>query len=362
MESAVFGFDGSVVIEEVEIFYLYASAEIEINLYGVAELGRVYRIAFEVFEFAYRVHRIVAFEAVDTEDSLLKADFCSRGRDHLVDVKEVSYRFVGSSYTNDVGFENRPRVFHEGFNDVRKTESKIAVFVFEVVTHIAVERRKENVFTDFELGNVGKRRVIEPYVAEFLDRICGAEAYVVCVNIQYVLTFVRTFRYDVELENERAPRSPRPSAVIEYLFTDILVVNKFELDSCGFGKSVRRIVRHQAVAVAQNLVGAGYFTDVAHKRAEQVAEEYVFRRSERKFAGELAGVSHYVFEFVELAKIREYDFDLFTDVLGFEIETEKKLCAEFVDFFLTHLRGGIDVYAYRVRVYVVCDFKIRFVQ
>ena len=232
--------DGILVVQEVEVLCNDAVAEIEIHLDGVVEAYVVYAVSFHIGEVADGIHRERDLELVDVLDALSEAYLHRDGADEFVDSEEVLYRLVRGGDTDDVGFEGRPRVFHQRRNDVGKTQNDVVVlFRIEIVAHIRIETAYEMILAHLEARHPLYAVVLEPYISEFLDGVGGIQAYVVGVNVRERRDHVA--HDHVQVQRECASRTPRPTSVLEVLLPNVLVIIQREIDIRRLRQDERRI-------------------------------------------------------------------------------------------------------------------------
>ena len=331
--------DTLLVVKEEHILDGYRVTEVEYDGYRFVELYRIDGLPFDVLEVADGVHREARFQLVDIENALFEAYLRRNGTDELVHAEKVLDCLVRGGHADDVGFEGSPGVLHQRTDDVGKTQDDVVVlFRLEVVAHIGIEAPDEVILPHLEarkgivapvLADVAVQAVVlNPHVPQFLDGVGGVEADVVGVDVRKRRHFV--LHHHVKVEGEGASRTPRPPAVIQKLFADVLVVVEGEIDIRSLGENERRVQARL----------------VAHKRAEKVRQIDFFRRRKEELPLQVTRIGHDVLKFLEAFEAREDYFHLFADVLRIKIHSQYLQRSRFGYFLLGHLGGGVDFQLY----------------
>ena len=326
--------DAVLVVKEEHILYRDVGPEIEYDGNGFVQFDGVHGIALQVLQVADGIHREGRFQFVDIENALFKTDLSGNRSYQFVHAEEVLYSLVRGSQPDDVGFERRPRIFHQSSDDIRQSQDDVVVLLrFEIVAHIGIESPYEVVLAHFKsrqriipavLADIPVQAIVlYPHIPQFFHGVGGIQADVVGVNVRQRRD--RVLHHHIQVQRERAARAPGPPAVVQKLFAYVLVVIQSEIDIGGVGEYERSIQPRF----------------VAHKRTQQHRKIDFFRRREQELTFQVSGISHDVLEFFEPFEAGEHYFYLFADVLGIQVHSEDLKGSGFGYFLVGHFGGGI---------------------
>ena len=344
--------DTVLVIQEEHVFYRDTRSEIEYDGNGFVQFNGIYRIAFQILQVAYGIHRKAGFQFVYIEHALFETDLSRNGTDQFVHAEEVFDGLVGRSHSDDVGFESRPGIFHQRAHDIGKSQYHVIVLGVEIVAHIGIKSPDEVILANLKsrqsvisavLADIPVQAIVlQPNIAQFFDGVGGIQTDVVGVNVRQRSDGI--FHHHVQIQAERAPCPPGPPAVIQKLFAYVLIVIQRKVNVGGFGQDKRRVQSRF----------------VPHKRSQQHRKIDFFGRRKQELTLQVSRISHDVPEFLKAFEAGENYPDFFADMLGIQVHSQNLQRSRFGNFLVAHFGGGIHFQLYRIVVDVIGQVKIRF--